>query len=73
MEYNRDKCQEVIDCFNAERLANKQYRIFSLEEMKEISQLSCPNAGGFEGPDTFAPCGHCIVCRTGEYLLRNLK
>jgi len=32
------------------------------EQIKVISELSCPEADGFEGPDTFPSCGKCIVC-----------
>ncbi len=32
------------------------------EQKEEISELSCPEAYGFEGPQTFPNCEECIVC-----------
>lgn len=32
----------------------------------QIADLYCPNANGFEGPDTFPDCGECIVCKAKE-------
>ena len=31
---------------------------------KKVSELHCPNADGFEGPETFFDCGECIVCKS---------
>ncbi len=30
--------------------------------MLEVSKLSCTEADGFEGLDTFPDCGKCVVC-----------
>ena len=29
----------------------------------EVAELYCPEAYGFEGPETFPDCGTCVVCR----------
>ena len=31
--------------------------------LKEMAELSCPGAAGFDGPETFLDCGECVVCR----------
>lgn len=33
------------------------------ELLEQVAELTCPNAAGFEGPETFPDCGTCIVCR----------
>lgn len=27
-----------------------------------LADMSCPNAYGFEGPDTFMDCEECVIC-----------
>lgn len=34
--------------------------------LAEVSQLNCAEAGGFEGPNTYADCGKCITCLAKE-------
>lgn len=29
----------------------------------EVAALYCPEAAGFDGPETFPDCGKCVVCR----------
>ena len=31
--------------------------------LEEVAELYCPEASGFEGPDTFSDCGKCVVCQ----------
>ena len=35
------------------------------EIAREVAEMHCPDAAGFEGPDTFPDCGRddCLVCR----------
>lgn len=39
-----------------------------IEELKEfiISKSYCPDAYGFDGPDTFFGCGRCVCCKLKE-------
>lgn len=30
--------------------------------LADVAELHCPEASGFEGPETFSDCGKCIVC-----------
>lgn len=30
--------------------------------LKELADMPCPEASGFEGPDTYPDCGKCVVC-----------
>lgn len=32
------------------------------ETLKELAGQYCPEANGFEGPDTYPDCGHCPIC-----------
>jgi hypothetical protein len=34
--------------------------------IREASELNCPAASGFEGPNTFGECGTCLVCLAHE-------
>lgn len=36
------------------------------EVLKEVAELYCPGAAGFEGPETYLDCGKCIVCQAKE-------
>ncbi len=35
---------------------------------REVADLDCPNAVGFEGPETFPDCDKCIVCRCKQWI-----
>lgn len=37
-------------------------------DVDEVAALTCPNAAGFEGPETFPDCGRCVVCRARALL-----
>ncbi len=53
---------------SVERLKNKLDEI-----VKEISNLDCSQAAGFEGPETFFDCGLCIVCECKKIMKRKIR
>ena len=41
----------------------EQHKNYVEKIRKELVKLYCPEAMGFEGPETFPDCGKCIVCK----------
>lgn len=42
------------------------------EVLYQIVDLSCPEADGFDGIETFPDCGQCIVCTSKELIKEEL-
>ena len=38
------------------------------DTFEDVAKLYCPESFGFEGPDTYSPCGQCIVCISKKLL-----
>lgn len=45
----------------------------AVDDLKELEDINCPAAYGFEGPETFTDCRNCIVCRLKQLFTSNSK
>jgi len=70
--WDRDKhtLLEFIENFPEDRQDVPESKISNLtsEQIKELGNFSCPEAVGFEGPETYPDCTTCLICLSKEFL-----
>lgn len=56
---------EVLEAFRSGHRASD----LLLETMKALTDdHHCPEASGFEGPETFSDCGRCVKCVAADVM-----